>query len=406
MNILFDFITVSKKTGAGEYHRRVFYAMMDKIQKENITINVYCLWDSYLGIVYEDLKFEVLSRKYNVTFLDMQKQSLLSLISDYKIDNFFIACSHYLAFSKQIGDVRCPCICVIHDLCDQEFSDNLLGITIQLEKQDYQFDANNDGGWKVYYRINAPSMKFVRWFLGSRRHNKKDCRKENILALLNNNPQTKIITVSEYTRNSVNYYLGIEKDKISVLYSPERVYTEVNDEIENDTLRSIISNGKKYYFFPGAARGGKNPQKMVRVFKKFAELNSNCYLVTTGYPTKRFENHIPLSFLSDSDLANAYKYCYAFLYPSYFEGFGYPPMEAMRYGKPIIASNVTSIPEILGDAAIYCSPFYSSDIYRALKAVDSNYNHYASLSIKRFKEVHIRQENDLNELINMILCKV
>ena len=406
MNILFDFITVSKKTGAGEYHRRVFFAMMDKIQKENIDINVYCLWDSNLGIVYEDLKVDVLPWKYDVIFLDMKQHSLSSLINDYKIDNFFIACSHYLAFSEQMGGVKCPCICVIHDLCDQEFSDSLLGITIQLEKPDYQFDADNDGGWKVYYKMNAPTMKFVRWLLGLRRRNKKDCRKQNILALLNNNPQTKIVTVSEYTRNSVNYYFGVDKGLITVLYSPERIYADASDEIENDTLRNIIASGKKYYFFPGAARGGKNPQKMIRVFRKFAELNPDSYLVTTGYPTKQFENHIPLSFLSDSDLANAYKHCYAFLYPSYFEGFGYPPMEAMRYGKPIIASNVTSIPEILENAAIYCSPFYPSDFYRALNALESNYSLYASLAIKRFKEVHNRQEHDLNKLINMILCKV
>ncbi|MCH5311272.1 MAG: glycosyltransferase [Prevotella sp.] len=406
MNILFEFITVSKKTGAGEYHRRVFYAMMDKIRKENSNINVYCLYDSSLGIAYEDLKPDVLQKEFGVTFLDMHQHSLSSLVSNYKIDNFFIACSHYLAFNKQIGDIRCPCICVIHDLCDQEFSDSLLGITIQLEKPDYQFDTNTDGGWKVYYKMNAPTMKFVRWFLGLRRRNKKDCRKENILALFKNNPQTKIVTVSEYTRNSVNYYLGVDKKKIDVLYSPERVYTDTSDKIENATLRDIISNKKKYYFFPGAGRGGKNPQKMIRVFRKFAEQNPECYLVTTGYPTKRFENHIPLSFLSDSDLSNAYKHCYAFLYPSYFEGFGYPPLEAMRYGKPIIASNVTSIPEILGDAAVFCSPFYASDIYRALNMLECNYHHYVSLAIKRFTEIHNRQESDLNKLINKILYKV
>lgn len=235
----------------------------------------------------------------------------------------------------------------------------------------------------------------------------KDCRKKNILALLHNNPNTKIITVSEYTRSAVNYYMGIDKNKIDVLYSPERIYTGVTDKIEDNRLHSIIITNKKYYFFPGAARGGKNPQKMIKVFKKFAQLNPDYYLVTTGYPIKQFENHIPLSFLSDSDLANAYKHCYAFLYPSYFEGFGYPPIEAMRYGKPIIASNVTSIPEIIGEAALYFSPFYHADIYRVLNMLnDNNYNYYASLSAQKFKEVHTRQEYDLNKLTNMILCKI
>ena len=404
MNILFDFITVSKRTGAGEYHRRVFFTLMNKIQKEKINVHIYCLWDSKLGIAYNDLKISILSKRYNVTFLDMQQDSLSSLIRDYKIDNFFIACSHYLAFDSQMGEIHCPCICVIHDLCDQEFRDNQLNIIIQLEKPDYQFDSDNDGGWKVYRKMNAPTMKFLRWLLGMRRRNKKDCRRENILALLTNNPQTKLVTVSEYTRNSVSYYLNIEKEKISVLYSPERIYVDAVEKIENDTLRDIVSTEKKFYFFPGAARGGKNPQKMVRVFKRFAELNPDCYLVTTGYPTKQFENHIPLSFLSDSDLANAYKHCYAFLYPSYFEGFGYPPMEAMRYGKPVIASNVTSIPEILEDAAIYFSPYYTSDIFNALNVLNSqNIEKYSQKSITRFEYIHKKQEEHLEALINMII---
>lgn len=79
----------------------------------------------------------------------------------------------------------------------------------------------------------------------------------------------------------------------------------------------------------------------------------------------------------------------------------------MRYGKPIIASNVTSIPEIIGEAALYFSPFYHADIYRVLNMLnDNNYNYYASLSAQKFKEVHTRQEYDLNKLTNMILCKI
>ena len=92
------------------------------------------------------------------------------------------------------------------------------------------------------------------------------------------------------------------------------------------------------------------------------------------------------------------------IYPSLFEGFGYPPLEAMKYGKPVLSSNVCSMPEILGDAPIYFSPFYESAIFNALLELkDSNYSNYSNKSYKRYCEVHEIQERDLRDLVNMIL---
>ena len=102
-------------------------------------------------------------------------------------------------------------------------------------------------------------------------------------------------------------------------------------------------------------------------------------------------------------LEHAYKNAYVLAFTSYFEGFGYPPVEAMKYGTPTVASNVTSIPEILGDAAVYFSPFYSADLYRALKEVLQDRN-LRNEQIQRRKE-HIAQiqEEHLSQLIEEIL---
>jgi glycosyltransferase involved in cell wall biosynthesis len=66
--------------------------------------------------------------------------------------------------------------------------------------------------------------------------------------------------------------------------------------------------------------------------------------------------------LPDADLPSLYSGALAFVYPSFYEGFGLPPLEAMACGTPVIASGVTSLPEVCGDAALYCNPFNPEDI--------------------------------------------
>ena len=156
-----------------------------------------------------------------------------------------------------------------------------------------------------------------------------------------------------------------------------------------------------------ANRPEKNPEKVLAAFKKYSEqVDKDSYIITTGKIEKHFENHIVLPYLSDSDLMNAYKYCYAFIFPSFFEGFGYPPMEAMKFGKPVLASNVTSIPEILGGAAMFFSPYYESDIYRCLVSLDNtNYASFCNESKMRYEQISKLQNEDLVRLIALIIDK-
>lgn len=104
------------------------------------------------------------------------------------------------------------------------------------------------------------------------------------------------------------------------------------------------------------------------------------------------------------DLREAYKHCYALIYPSFFEGFGYPPLEAMKYGKPVLSSNVCSMPEVLGDAPIYFSPIYESAIFNALLSLDDeNYEYHSRKSLRQYEIVSKRQAEDLVSLVDQLL---
>ena len=91
------------------------------------------------------------------------------------------------------------------------------------------------------------------------------------------------------------------------------------------------------------------------------------------------------------------------MYPTYQEGFGYPPLEAMKYGVPCCISNVTSLPEVYGDSVVYFSPFYEADVFDKIQYLIENEKIYRKRSIKHYEMMKERQNSDLKRLIDYIL---
>ena len=88
---------------------------------------------------------------------------------------------------------------------------------------------------------------------------------------------------------------------------------------------------------------------------------------------KRFNNSIILTgFVTDNELAVLYSGAYAFLYPSLYEGFGLPPLEAMQCGAPVITSNSSSLPEVIGDCGIMIDPTSISELTDAITLLYEN----------------------------------
>lgn len=406
MNLLLDFITIQAKTGASEYARYFFWELA-RLQREGFLsyINLYALFDSSKQIAYEDLKKERFSSFCKIDYIDIADESLETIIDAYKIDRFFITCAQYLGNYKGIEDVKCEVICVIHDLCDQEFYHNHIYEYVDLIRDHTQVILNDDSFKTKVHNLRV-TLGFVKRFILNRKNRtfvKSLNRMNSIVKLLHKNPQSKIIVVSEYTKSSLIYNYGFKEDSISVLYSPERIYAQETDEINNKKLHEIIESKVKYYLLVSASRALKNPNKAVRAFRQYAKSHPDTYLLTIGYSGQLGKNILNLDFLTDNDLALAYQHCYALIYPSFFEGFGYPPIEAMHYGKPILSTNTTSVPEILGDAPIYFSPFFESGIYKALTTLTrKNYEFYCESSRKQYRKVKDRQIQDTNRLLYLL----
>ncbi len=405
MKILYDLLTLHSKNGAAEYTRKIFFSLLSKIRKTGGDTILYCLYDSTSLPQYEDMLPEVLNGK-NVKFVDVNDG--IDKLNELGCDVFFFSCAQHGGGHPDLQEINCKSIIVFHDCAWEELYNNDILIYMTLNSEDiFRYREKKPRGKKIYFEIKSPTIRFCRWLLNVRQHGVMERGYKMLqpaLNLLKRRDDNMVITVSEYSKRALMYNFDIPETKIHVEYSPERIFVGGAEFSENERLRSLITEGKKYYLLVSADRVAKNAKKALAAFQKYVKIFPNSYIVTIGYKRELYENHIDLPILSDCDLLQAYVNCYALVYPSYFEGFGYPPVEAMKCGKPVLSSNVCSMPEVLGDAPIYFSPIYESAIFGAFcQLTDDNYQYYSEKSKMQYLKVCEKQEQDLEELVNIIL---
>lgn len=180
----------------------------------------------------------------------------------------------------------------------------------------------------------------------------------------------KIIAISEYTKERLlHFFPFVEANKVEVVYCGNR--DTLMKEKDNVSLIEKFGLGKEEFFLSvGTIEPRKNYTTLLKAFKAYKE-KSQCHkklCIAGGYGwmEENFKQKIAelglnddvvvTGYVTDEELANLYRYCFAFVYPTWYEGFGLPVLEAMNFGRPVIASDVTSIPEITGDAAILTVP--------------------------------------------------
>lgn len=188
----------------------------------------------------------------------------------------------------------------------------------------------------------------------------------------------KIIAVSEFTKKDIENTLKIKPEKIiTTLLSP--LSLKDFNEIDINKKYSIT---KPYWLYVGVAYPHKNLETLLAAWQIFYDkYNKNYQLVLAGKKNyfyqrlekmikeKNIQNVILTDFVDDNTLANLYKKATLYVFPSLYEGFGLPPLEAMQYNLPVISSDRTCLPEILGDGAVYFDPADPTNIATCAQTV-------------------------------------
>lgn len=345
-------------------------------------VHIYGVYDSHRGIAQQYNLFDY-AKSHDIELYDLSQEPLSEFISRKSISSFFIAFGQFYE-GVNLKGIKTKIIMFIHDIFDIERCDNKIDYFIA--------DPFKQTLWQRFKRI--VNLASGRYALQAKN------RYRNIIPLYAS-ANTVSYAVSDYTVNALKYYFPEIKKDIRVCYSPLKIANHTHG-IENPKLKQLVESKEKYFFMIAANRVYKNPGIVIKAFKRISK-EHNVKLLTLKYGKSINSNHIDIDYLSDADMDYAYKHALALLFPSFFEGFGYPAIEAITNGTPAISSNVTSIPEVLGDAGIYFSPFYPADLYRAMKLVLDNPQIKKQEIQKRAEEITARQEKDLKELINEIL---
>lgn len=234
---------------------------------------------------------------------------------------------------------------------------------------------------------------------------------EKTLKMLNENLEKScrradhIITISKFSKSEIIKYLKVPSDKVSVIPCAidHDVYNEAPDDERLSGIKERYHINGNYFFYLGTLEPRKNIERLIDAYailiKSYGEVP---YLVLAGKNGWNYDNIykkvkdykldkkvIFTGYIESSEAVILLKGAFAFVFPSIYEGFGMPPLEAMACGVPVITSNITSLPEVVQDAGYLIDPFSAEDICDAMVKILSDSKNREQLKqrgIERAKE--------------------
>ncbi|MEO0232317.1 MAG: glycosyltransferase family 1 protein [candidate division WOR-3 bacterium] len=254
----------------------------------------------------------------------------------------------------------------------------------------------------IPYVITVHDLAFLKFKEGFKRHDLFYWRNIFRLAV---KKASLIIAVSENTKKDLNFFWNIPLNKIKVLPSfSSLIYEDVKEIKEKYNLKY------PYFLFVGTLEPRKNLERTIEAFLSFSKkIEENVKLILIGQRgwkceriLRKIEENkgkiIWFNNISKKELPFFYKNAIALLYPSLYEGFGLPIIEAYKFNLPVITSNVSSLPEVAGKGAILVNPYDIKEIESAIlkiyldKDLKSKIVEYQKEEIKKYDYERIGEE--------------
>lgn len=193
-----------------------------------------------------------------------------------------------------------------------------------------------------------------------------------------------IFAVSEYTKTDLQRVFNVPESKIKVVY-PGLDHKQFHAGVPTEKVRqarNLYGLPGEYVLFLNTTEPRKNLENVLKAFEAW---NSSAYLVIVGKPGWKYKQIVRalkqskksakikyIGYVEEDHKPALIKLSSALIYPSFYEGFGFQPLEAMALGVPVIASSVTAVPEVVQDAGLLVNPYDISEIAAALGQITKN----------------------------------
>ncbi len=360
---------VSKYRGIGRYS----ISLTKAIARNNKTHDIFILLNSVFIDSVEQIKEELygLIPKKNIITYFIPKPNPISYIDPA---NYINARISTLIREYTISEIR-PDIVHINSLFEndvvtsvKEFDKNTItSVTLHdLIPLAHRSRYLNNTNFKSYYFQKLKNLKMA----------------------------DALLAISNYSKHEAIKYLNINEDKIFTIYNgcdDKFKKIEIDKEEKNKVLRKygIRENDRFILYVPGGFDVRKNVDGLIKAYSRLPSDIKNKFKLTIASKTDNDDkvileklirdlglqsNIIITGYVSDEDLVKLYNLCDLFVFPSIHEGFGLPIVEAMACGAPVIASNTTSIPEVLGREDALFDPYDIDSIAFKIKKVLANEN--------------------------------
>jgi len=380
-NLLFDLNatqpqnTIEKKHGGSEYTKVVFKSLVKSAAKKNVIIDaVYNPGVELDKNILDDCK------KYRINLLPINdKKEIENVLQKNNYEKFFSGLGYGLRNVNVPKNTKF--LPVVHGLRPVE---------MPLDKYEkyYSIDLKQ----KIIILIKH---LFSNYYFEYRKKNYYDFIKKYI---------DNLIVVSNHTKNSIiSFYPKLNTNKIKILYSPEKLSNKVRPKKTN----------LKYILMISASVWIKNSYRGILALDEFfdhKEFSGIKAIVLGGLPSKIFnqirnkKNFEIHDYVTTKQLEEYYANAHLFFYPTLNEGFGYPPLEAMKYGTPVIASSISAVKEVCEHSVLYFNPYSIEEMTAKLIQFQSlDYKRQKQKAIKQYFKIKKKQIKDLEKITKLIL---